>query len=187
MKLLLNICLIAVVLSVVACENVPKETQTVKRYFDVDSLISGTIQKTLQNKDSLQINKIVEIDGEEEQKSFYLDQEGLENEMRLFSIMDLNNPALAFSYDSQESDGRMDYRLKATENQTGIISLSVTKKGNAQILEALFSENNPIYYTSRQLKLRVENGTIQSFEMTGKQKMVFKDTIHYSMKGIITN
>ena len=187
MKLLLNICLITALLAVIACENIPKETETVKRYFDVDSLISGAIQKTLQNKDSLQINKIVEIDGEEEQKNFYLNREGLENEMRLFRIMNLNNPALAFSYNSEESDNRLGYRLKTTENQTGIISLSVTKKENAQVLEALFSEQNQIYYTSRQLTLMIENGKIQSFEMTGKQKMVFKDTIHYSMKGIITN
>lgn len=187
MKLLLNICLVTALLSVVACEDIPKETQTVKRYYDVDSLISGAIQKTLQNKDSVQINKIVKIDGEEEQKNFYLTQEGLENEMRLFSIMDINNPALAFAYDSEESDSELNYYLKANENQTGIISLSVTKKENAQVLEALFSENNQIYYTSRRLKLGVGNGTIQSFEMTGKQKMVFKDTIYYSMKGIITN
>lgn len=187
MKLFLNICLITALLLLASCENLPKEAQTVNRYFDVDSLILAAIENTLQIKDSLQINKTVEIDGEKEQKTLYLDQQGLNNEMILFRSLDINNPASAFAYKSEEKDGQLIYLLKDNEKQTGIIRLSVTKKANGHIVEGLFNENNQIYYTSRQLKLEVENGTIQSFEMTGKQKMVFKDTINYSMKGIITN
>ena len=171
----------------VACENIPKETQTVSRYFDVDSLISVAIQNSMEAKDSLQVNKLVEIDHKTEQKTLFLDRQGLEDEMRLFRIMDINSPTTAFAYESEEEAGKVIYHLKENEEQTGIVRLSVTKNAGGQIVEGLFNENNQIYYTSRQLKLEIENGTIRSYEMTGKQKMFFKDTIYYSMKGIITN
>lgn len=187
-KLLKSFALsVAIVSLLFSCEGIQKEAQTVNRYYDVDSLITSAIAKSLPEDKVLKVSKEVEIDGEKESKEFSYDSIALENELRLFRQMDINEPAFAFSYDEEKGEGMIRYQLKSKEKQTGITKLSVTKNANQQVIEGLFSENNQIYYTSRKLKLRIENGMIKSYEMAGKQKMMLKDTIYYSMKGIIIN
>ncbi|MGB3463714.1 MAG: hypothetical protein WBA74_00515 [Cyclobacteriaceae bacterium] len=168
-----------------SCESIQEQTPTVSGYYNVDSLITASIGERLGTGGEVQVSKEVSIDGEIENKSLTLDKNGLEKELRLFREMDLNELALLYSYDKERDAGMISYRLKNSENQTGIISLKITDEGSSKKIESVFNENNPIYYTNRRLKLTIENGKLDSYEMTGKQKMILKDTIHYSMKGTI--
>lgn len=172
---------------IASCESIREQTEAVNGYYNVDSLITAAAEKSIGNGESLTIVKEVSIDGETEEKSLNLGKAELETELRLFRELDLNQPALLYSYDRSKQNNIISYRLKNAEEQTGIISLDISEDGEKKLIEGVFKEDNPIYYTNRRLRLTIENGKLSSYGMTGKQKMILKDTIHYSMKGTITN
>jgi len=175
------------ILPLISCVEQVRENQTVNRYYDVDSLLSSTATAALKVKGIISVQKEVSIDGKQERQTIQLDTTDLNKELEIFRILDINKSSLAFSYEEKKKENEISYQLKSTEKQVGIISLNVTQNEDWQEVSGVFLENNSLYYTSRMFKFNVENGLLKSYEFAGTQKMMFKDTIHYSMKGEIIN
>lgn len=154
-------------------------------YFNVDSLLTASVNGCLLQSATVTVEKLVSIDEEEEVKQLTMDSAALAKEVDIFRLLDINKPNLTFSYDESIADGVIAYQLKEREKQEGIINLKITTEGERTIVEGEFVEENSLYFTSRKMRLVMVAGCLKYYQVAGTQKMTFKDTVNFTLKGAI--
>ncbi|RIJ37576.1 hypothetical protein [Pontibacter oryzae] len=113
-----------------------------------------------------------------------------EDELTVFEQADLNRPSLQEYYTKQQqtlSDGsvQVEYsKLEDAEPQVHYLRLVLTPNGKLKELTATLQDQNIIYYSHRKIALTTnpKTGSIASYRVDGVQKMIFGDSLHYSVK-----
>ena len=160
-------------------------TQKPSSYYNIDSLLTASVEACLQEAATVTVDKQVTIDGEVEEKTLTMDSAALAEEVEFFRMLDINQPNLTFSYDATVSDDVIAYNLKAREEQEGITYLNIRTKNDQVIVDGEFVEKNSLYYTNRKMRIGITAGCLKYYQVAGKQKMTFKDTVNYTLKGAI--
>ena len=156
-------------------------------YYNVDSLLTASVNNCLKSTSTVSVDKLVSIDEREEEQSLTMDSTALAKEISMFRMLDINKPNLTFSYDQTVNGNEINYQLKAREKQEGILNLKITTEGDRTIVEGEFIEQNSLYYTSRKMRIGIAAGSLKYYQVAGVQKMTFKDTVNYTLKGAILN
>lgn len=176
-----------------ACNPEEKVNLQKNEYFDLKGLIAEQINLL----DSLNptIQKEAIINGEAEVKTLQFDSAAWARELDLFIQADINKPNLRGSFEvNEENIPEQDTNVKiyAAKDQKaiGIEYLKVTRQeGNLTRIETLYTETNALYNTFRKLELFFDtagNGSrLSAYRVEGRQKMVLKDTVFYTISAEI--
>jgi hypothetical protein len=177
-------------LSLMSCAEADRTTegpgQPIGEYYNVDSLLVQQINVLAANKTRLV--KTVVYGGSEEVDTVNLTEDSLEQELQLFNEMNINKPVLSGRYIKTvaQKEGLEVTRYQADEpDDLRVNYLEVYRRGGAvQRLEALFSDRNLLYNSTRKLVLNLNQQQLpQTYSIEGIQKMIFKDRVEYSIEG----
>lgn len=174
---------LCVVWAAVACKEDEKALRSVNAYFSVDSLLD--VQATQLAERQAKWVKTVTLDGTSETDTLALDQEGWQTELALLSEFDLNKPHFVGAYAQEGNAARMRYVLKPKE-KAPVQWLQIARAGGDDwTISGSYAENKTIYQHTRLLDMKVSGGLIESMEIKGVQAMIFKDSIHYTLRGYV--
>ena len=158
-------------------------------YFDLKGLLEQQVDMLDSLDPEVQIEAL--IGNEHDEEVMQKDSADWAETLALYVEADLNKPVLRDQYLIRDSlltgTGK---RLKIYQaKQPQEVDIPYMKiyyeedLSQVRRVETLFRENNPLYSTQRQMELRFANegGTLRllSFGVTGKQKMILRDSILY--------
>ena len=113
------------------------------------------------------------------------------DELQVFFQADINKAALRGAYvvDSVLLPGgllRRTYTRLPGQPNAPVARLVVVQQGAvAQEVAATIEQNNALFASQKQLRFRLQNGQLSSYEVVGTQKLVLFDTLHYAAAGQI--
>lgn len=160
-------------------------------YFDVPTLV----QRQLIYLDSLSPSVKIEaiIDDQEEVEVIQKDSAAWAETLELFSDANINRPVLQGSYTVKDSVDQQRgwkvriYRAKQPQ-KAEIPYLAVYYQDSlddVRQIEAAFHEENVLYSTKRQMAMQLESTPsgplLISYQSTGSQKMIFRDSVTYQV------
>lgn len=164
-------------------------------YFDLKGVINQQITQLYRLNPQVEVT--ARIGDSTETETMQKDSTAWAEALKLYADADLNKPVLLDQYtvkDSTLEDQNLlakIYRAK-NDNEAEIPYMKVVFKdstSNPRYVEALFQEVNPLYSTYRSMSLHFDQleGDLRltAYETTGRQKMIFKDSVIYSTKGIL--
>ena len=160
--------------------------QHIEEYYDVAGLLEEQVDQLTAKKARL-IKQVV-YKGQPEVDTLLLTEESLEQELQLFNEMNINKPSLSGRYikSLKDSAGFQITRYMADEpDDLRVNYLEVYRKaGQVMRLEALFSDKNLLYNSTRKLVLMFDERQLpQNYTIEGIQKMIFRDRVEYSIDG----
>ncbi|WP_224999855.1 hypothetical protein [Cesiribacter sp. SM1] len=177
-------------ISLMSCAEADRGTegpsQSIREYYNVDSLLVQQIDVLAANR--ARLVKTVVYGGSEEVDTVSLTEDSLEQELQLFNEMNINRPVLSGRYIKTvaQKEGLEVTRYQADEpDDLRVNYLEVYRlAGQVQRLEALFSDRNYLYNSTRKLVLSLNEQQLpQTYSIEGIQKMIFKDRVEYSIEG----
>lgn len=153
-------------------------------YFDVKGLVEGQIQQLAARKAA--VTKQVSLRGGAAETA-EVPQVKWADELQLFFQADINKAALrgAYAVDSSSApetgvQQRRYTRRPGYDNATVEELVVQTKAGQPLEIRARIRQQNTLFLAQKQLRLRLENGQLAEYGVTGTQKLIFFDTLHYS-------
>ncbi|GAB3203051.1 hypothetical protein ABID22_001214 [Pontibacter aydingkolensis] len=112
-----------------------------------------------------------------------------EDELAVFEQLDLRRPALEDYYMKQETvlengDIAVEYKKKEeSEPLVHYLYLTLTPTRQLKELNATLQDKNPLFYSRRHVTLQTEpeTGNVSSYRITGVQKLIFSDSLHFKV------
>lgn len=163
---------------------------SINEYYDVQGLLAANEEALRQMNVSL--HKEAKFSGELEESRIRLDSAALAEELEVFREVDINKPVLSGRYHitTTQEDGRELVTYEADDKESlNINFLKVyrnAENGVVERMEALFSNRNVLYNSTRLLSLQYGkvNGQVlpQYYTVEGVQKMIFSEEEEYSIK-----
>jgi len=164
-------------------------------YFD----LKGLVEEQILLLDSLnpEVEMLATISGKEDELTLRKDSAGWAETLKLYVEADLNKPVLQDQYvviDSVIQKSNMSLKLYQARqpDDVDIPFMKVYYQGtlsSVRRIEAFFREENPLYSTQRSMNLRFKEQDGQvllaEYSTSGKQKMIFRDSILYQNTGRI--
>ncbi len=167
-----------------------------KPYFDFDSLIHTQVQaRALQQKT---IFKTAALNSQKDSSSFQADGKVLAHEWDAFLQLDvINKPMYKNNYDiTERADDKSNltirsYQCKIPSSVPYVHFYYHDSWANLKRIESIYEEKNVLNSVARHLTLAFdeEQGKpfIQKYSITGGQKMIFNDTVQFSIQGSISH
>lgn len=106
-------------------------------------------------------------------------------ELLLFSGADINKPVLEGQY---EVISNRDGEQETTTYQASSTSLSIRKiiihtiSGKVSTVEVWQTDDNPVFYTNKKMRLALANGKLDHYSIEGTQKLLLNDSLHFSVE-----
>ena len=107
------------------------------------------------------------------------------DELQVFYQADLNKAALrgAYALDSAAGPGqrpRRTYTLRPGFPRAAVLRLEVLgPAGQPQAITARLRQDNALFYGAKDLSLRLENGQLRGYGVSGVQKLVLFDSLRF--------
>ncbi len=172
-----------------ACESeVGKKVQSTGVYYDV----AGFLDQQLQWLDSLgpKVEKVVEAEGVKELKKITLDSLGWAKELAVFYRADINDPILRDAYEKDQSEGDANKTITyiAKEASAKVQWLKISYHNQAvEHIAARIQEDNILYKSKSKIELDFdpaqEPPLLMRYAIQQSQKILFRDTVLYSVEG----
>ncbi|MEK6477373.1 hypothetical protein WJR50_07560 [Catalinimonas sp. 4WD22] len=189
---------IILLLITVGCQSEESDVESMLEatpYFDLKGVINQQI--TLLDRLNPQVEITASIGKNTETETMQKDSAAWAEALQLYVDADLNKPVLRGQYtitDSTLEEENLQakiYRAK-NEKEAEIPYMKVVYKdstSNPCYVETLFREENLLYSTYRSMSLHFDqlqgNLRLTEYETQGRQKMVFKDSVFYSTRGLL--
>lgn len=178
--------LIVLGILVVQCSGYKKPF--IDKYFNLQQFIDQQIT-SLKGRD-VRINKTLKFgDNVETLVLSELDSGIWAKELKIFREHDINKPYLVDAYNIK--DGITEENLKFVtyhsmdSSQSGVIDMEIVSRPDGQVARwrSGFKEENLLYSNFRQISMVTgENGILNSYEINGYHKQIFKDTVHFQIQ-----
>lgn len=174
-----------------ACSHEQKSTQ---KFFDFDGLIDEQINNLSQRKRVL--DKVASVRGDKSDSTFLPTAEGWESELGIFRQLELINKPIfqnAYQVVGPMEDTKSNLKIRQYVGPSTPMPLVKFYYQNEfsrlKKIEAAITERNLLFTNSRSLSMEFEEEqggpALIRYAMSGYQKMVFGDTIRFSVKGQI--
>ncbi len=171
-----------------------QEKKSTEKYFDFDGLIDNQISQLSQRMRVLE--KITEMSGISSDTTFLPSVKGWGSELEIFRQLEIiNKPIYREVYKVEDpvedpnSNLKIRYYAAASAPVPSIKFYYQNEFSNLKKIEAVIHEKNILYTTQRQLVIEFdeEEGErlIARYGMKGFQKMIFRDTVRFSVQGQI--
>lgn len=179
------------VLGIVACSG-PVETIAVKTdsYFDLVGLLDAQTVLLLEQKSVLQ--KKLTANGESESITVRPDsEEQFKAELKLFYEADINKPGLDDAYFTEELPGingasKVINTAKKAGSNVRMIEYDYSL-GKISQIRVLVEDKNDIYTFEKEMTMYFDSlgsqEVLTGYTITGKQKMVMKSDLNFSLEG----
>lgn len=189
-KLLASVGMVFLLVSCEQAELKESEVTEISQYFDVEGLLAANAEELLQRE--VKLSKVASFGGEVEKTTIWLDSAAVIRELDVFRDADINKPEFADSYRkevTQENGIEVVSYLAEDKEELNVNYLRVfmdAETEEVERLEALFSNKNILYNSTRLLK--VEFGKVgaaqlpHSYTIEGVQKMIFSKPANYTIK-----
>ncbi|MBC6409994.1 MAG: hypothetical protein GDA42_05985 [Ekhidna sp.] len=165
-----------------SCQKLPPESAAPPHYPDIHQIYETQIRK-LHGRSLI---KKASLDSESEKRTFSMDSTEWKDELSFLAEINPDQPEYTGVFDVEESNEVIRLKLKESENSI-LKKLVITLSGDDyQSISAILHEDKDVYTHHRELLILLDNGLISSFEMSGYRKMVFRDTVWFGIKGIVS-
>jgi hypothetical protein len=166
-----------------------------KPYLDFDSLVNVQIRYFASRKDS--IHKIASIDGKQDESTFLVDSSKMAHEWDVFRQLDvINKPIYKGHYlvtEEKDTKSNLTVRSYTADIKSAVPMVRFYFQNdfsNLKRIESRYVEQNALYYTDRDLILSL-NGEpgrafVYDYSIRGLQKMIFSDSVLFSIRGSIS-
>ncbi len=163
-----------------------------KSIYDIDSLVNAQIGFLLNSKAAL--NKTVELGTNKSEARYVPDSLQWSNELEIFRQLDqINKASFSDAYvvsERRDTNSNLTVREVRSQRPVPVSSIRFYYLGNQSDLrkiEALITEDNPLYSNDRQLLMEFERignrSFIHRFLIAGRQKMVMDDSARFIISG----
>ncbi|MBD2769327.1 hypothetical protein IC235_15670 [Hymenobacter sp. BT664] len=155
-------------------------------YFDVKGLLTQQVEQL--GRRHAAVTKRVSLRGQAPE-TVRVPAVKWADELQVFFQADINKAALrgAYAVDSAALPGgllRYTYTRRLAQPNAPVVRLTVVQQGaTAQEVAATIVQNNPLFSARKQLRFKLQNGQLRSYEVVGTQKLVLFDTLHYAAAG----
>jgi hypothetical protein len=163
-----------------------------KPYFDFDSLVQAQVAELVKARSTIKKKSV--INGKADDSSYVPDSVKIANELDVFRQLDLiNKPLYKSMYEIRDGEKDIKSNLLVRTYLAKIPSpvpfVKFYYQPSPPILkkiESVFQEHNPLLDTRRTLMLAFDDGNgsvlISGYQMSGTQKMILNDTVHFSVE-----
>ena len=169
-----------------------QEQKSIQKYFDFDGLIDDQISQLSQRGRVLE--KVAAMARDQTDSTFLPSVKGWESELEIFRDLEMiNKPAYRDVYRIEDplEDTKSNLKIRryvASSAPLHLINFYYQNEfTRLKKIEAYITEKNLLYATSRTLVMEFEeeDGKPQliRYSMNGFQKMVFSDTVRFSVQG----
>lgn len=181
------IYVLAIALLTAACEQPVPRTDSAEGFYDVSAYLQK--QKDYLQRTKPVLTKKVQT-GDHPTETVKVTDTDWTDELAIFEEADLRKPSLREYYTRQEKpllNGGITIRydkLEDAESPIEYLYLQLTPERTLQHLETSFIEKNPLFYSRRKATLLVDSvsGNISSYSIAGIQKMIFGDSLRYTIQ-----
>lgn len=163
------------------CQENRESVRELKVYFDLDSLLDAQVRLLAMTNATL--TKKVVMDSREEVREEHPDTTGWQEEFVILRDFDLNKSHYVGSYHREEAENVVKYVLNE-DMDAPVKSLDLRlRNGRLQQIRSNYFEDKSIYQHRRNLELNFKGDYLESYSISGFQKMILKDTVKYSISG----
>ena len=160
-----------------ACVERPQvDTAQFEQYAD----IAVYITEQASNFNTQGLEKRVILNGEEETKTLKMDADLWNKELSFLEDIDPSKSEYVGAFDISESNATKTLTLKTGEK--GILK-SISYNFLTETIQATVLEEKDIYVYAKEITLRFDEGTLQTYNIEGYQKMLMSDTVFFSLRG----
>jgi len=165
------------------CQKLKPESVSIPNYPDLNQLYKDQIQKL----NSRGLIKEVSLDAQNEKHTFQMDTTRWAKELSFFEEIDPNQPQYVGVFEVIENEDQIELTLKKGEK--GMLQYLIISKSEDgfKSIDAIWHEEKDVYIYYQEIQVSFRNNLMDNFEIRGYQKMMFKDTVRFSIKGIITD
>ncbi|MBJ6117689.1 hypothetical protein JAO76_05780 [Pontibacter sp. BT310] len=178
----------SMLLAVAACEQpVPRSTSA----NDDDYNLTAYVQQEKQRLQQAQPAVLKSVQTESEPtETIQVDSLNWDEELTVFEEADISKPTLREYYTREEQqlpDGgtAVTYiKKKDAEAPVEYLYLQLSPERKVQYLEATLLDQNLLFYSRRKaiLEASPQSGHLESYKVQGVQKLIFGDSLHYSVQ-----
>ncbi|MEP2670850.1 MAG: hypothetical protein ABJH04_17725 [Cyclobacteriaceae bacterium] len=184
----LSVLVLLGMLALASCKHNPSVS---KNYFDIDSLIDK--QLIYLNKAGASLSKSASIDSVRDKTNFKPDSASWANELEVFRHLDIiNKPIYVDSYNvtdgEKDTNSNLTVRSFEANKEIPVKSLKLYYQENPRKLrklEAVLSEKNSLYYTTRKFSMELEDVNelmiLSKYDVRGVQKMILRDSVRFTI------
>ena len=183
-----NLLILTVALGSIACSPVEEteyQNSLPNLYFAIDSLVNH--QQATVPVQRLKLIKEVEFNNQSSADTLMLDSARLVQELLILRELNLNFSSLRNQYSqTKETDAAGLAVLKYKARQPEALNVDnlvvYLTAGKVRRIEGTYTQRNYLYESERQIQGNFdEAGYISSIRVEGKQKMIFRDPVNYTL------
>lgn len=164
-----------------ACQRLRPEQTSIPEYPNLEALYHEQVHLLK----GLSLSKMVTLGTEKEQKEFQLDSVGWAKELRFFEELNPSQTKYLGAFAKRVDGGQT--TLTLTPNEEGAIkqvSFVPVGSGFASI-NISYHEEKEAFVHHKDVELRFEEEKLSGYSIDGYQKIVFKDTVHFTIEGVV--
>jgi len=181
-----------------SCSELAPEQNEPDLYFSMNQLIDSQINILVSN--NYQLKKTASLNGKTDEKVLRPDSSGWLDELKLFRDADINAPAYLGLFEKVPGTGELTSNLQEinylpiNDKIKGVQYIKIFYAENPQDVRKIFvkvTDINPLFQGETLLRLELKrdgenNLVLNSYEITGGQKMIMLDSVEYQIIGEIT-
>lgn len=162
-----------------SCQKLKPEKITLPDYPDLQEVYQFQY-RTLGERT---LEKTVSLDSEKELNSLKLDSLKWKEELSFLVEINPNKPEHIGAYNLTDQANGLTLELIEGE-KSDLQKINIKYDGDDyQSIGATIHEDKDVYSHHREIEVFFENGYIKSWEISGYQKMMFKDTVRFGITG----
>ncbi|WP_425389729.1 hypothetical protein [Ekhidna sp.] len=165
------------ILILLGCQKLKPEDVEIPEYPNFEELIKQ--QVPLLGKTT--IKKTVSLEGQSEEQVVQMDTTKWKNELDFLKEINPNQPEYIGAF-TKEQNGNQTVLTLGPEEKGELKNVRYVKIGDIySAINATFHEDKDVYVHHRDISIDFRDGLIQSIEINGYQKMMFKDTVRFGI------
>lgn len=162
-----------------SCQDLKSGSINIPEYPNVEEVYQSQLKSLATPK----VNKEVSLGDKKEKDTIEMDTVKWKRELSFLVDVNPNSPEYVGAFEVTHEGKRTSLKLQEGEN--GILKhLSITSQDEGYwSLQATIHEDKDIYSYHREVSAAFENDLITNYQIEGYQKMMFRDTVWFSIKG----
>ena len=166
-----------------SCQKLKPESVAIPSYPDLSEMLGAQSQQL----GSKRLVKEVSLGSDMEIDTFPMDSSRWRQELSFLIEINPNKPEYVGVFHHYESDSVVEMELKKGEK--GLLkNLHIIKAGQLfETINATVHEDKDVYTHHQEIEVSFVGDLLIAYQIRGYQKMVLKDTVWFSLKGVITN
>ena len=161
----------------VSCQKLKPETVAVPEYPDFSVLMEEQIQLL----GTSEVKKVVSLDGNLEERIMQMDSGIWVEELSFMKEVNPNQPEYVGAFEKSSSNGFEILTLGSGESGSVLLVKYAKTDVSYSNIEVTLHEDKDVYVHHRNVQLFFEGGVLNRAMIDGYQKVMFKDTIRFSI------